>query len=198
MPDIFDQLEAFESWFDFSALKDKDGHKEIIVGERKNHVISSLHAILKPFLLRRVKTDVETSLPKKREYILYAPMTTTQKDLYRHILEGDSRAYLEEKVVERMNARNGARTPNGRRSGSLKRNAGSDISPPSKSAKSSRGSTPASSIRSRSGKKRKDYRELSDAEYFKQLADGTEAEVTDTEEDLEELERARTIALASK
>ena len=28
-------------------------------------VISKLHQILKPFLLRRVKTDVETSLPGK-------------------------------------------------------------------------------------------------------------------------------------
>ena len=30
-------------------------------------VVSKLHQILKPFLLRRVKTDVETSLPGKME-----------------------------------------------------------------------------------------------------------------------------------
>jgi hypothetical protein len=30
-------------------------------------VVTKLHQILKPFLLRRVKTDVETSLPGKME-----------------------------------------------------------------------------------------------------------------------------------
>lgn len=195
MPEIFDQLEAFESWFDFSALKEKEGHEEILVGERKNHIVSKLHAILKPFLLRRVKADVETSLPKKREYILYAPLTTAQKELYRHILEGDSRAYLEEKVLERISA---ATTPNSvSRSASLKRKAGSGASTPNKSVKTSRGSTPASSIRGRSGKKRKDYREKSDAEYFKELQRGHQSEEED-EEELEELERAKSIALASK
>jgi hypothetical protein len=42
-------------------------------------VLSKLHAILKPFLLRRIKSDVETSLPAKKEMILYAHMTPTQK-----------------------------------------------------------------------------------------------------------------------
>lgn len=32
-----------------------------------SQVVSKLHQILKPFLLRRVKTDVETSLPGKME-----------------------------------------------------------------------------------------------------------------------------------
>ena len=201
MPEIFDQLEAFESWFDFSALKEKEGHKEILVGERKNHIISSLHAILKPFLLRRVKADVETSLPKKREYILYAPLTGAQKELYRHILEGDSRAYLEEKVVERLTSSR-ASTPKSTNSLNLKRKAGSGVSTPNKSAKSSRGSTPAGSFRSRtSNKKRKDYREKSDSEFFRDLERRgmTESdEGTVDEEEQEAIERAKTIALASK
>ena len=73
--------------------------------KRKNNLVSTMHAILKPFLLRRVKTDVEASLPKKREYILYAPLTAEQKDLYREILAGTSRSYLEDKAVERINSR---------------------------------------------------------------------------------------------
>jgi hypothetical protein len=44
-------------------------------------VVSKLHQILKPFLLRRVKTDVETSLPGKMEVILYAGMTERQREL---------------------------------------------------------------------------------------------------------------------
>ena len=42
-------------------------------------VVSKLHALLKPFLLRRVKADVETSLPAKSEIILYADMSETQR-----------------------------------------------------------------------------------------------------------------------
>ena len=36
-------------------------------------MVSKLHNILKPFLLRRVKADVEQSLPAKQEIILCAP-----------------------------------------------------------------------------------------------------------------------------
>lgn len=43
-------------------------------------VVDKLHSILKPFLLRRVKSDVENSLPAKKELILYANMTKTQHD----------------------------------------------------------------------------------------------------------------------
>ncbi len=43
-------------------------------------VITKLHSILKPFLLRRVKSDVENSLPGKKELILYADMTQQQRD----------------------------------------------------------------------------------------------------------------------
>lgn len=43
-------------------------------------VVDKLHSILKPFLLRRVKSDVENSLPGKKELILYANMTKTQHD----------------------------------------------------------------------------------------------------------------------
>ncbi len=35
--------------------------------------------MLKPFLLRRIKSDVETSLPAKKEIILYSHMTDLQK-----------------------------------------------------------------------------------------------------------------------
>lgn len=48
--------------------------------------ISSLHQVLEPHLLRRVKQDVEKSLPKKREQILRVPLTALQKKYYRLIL----------------------------------------------------------------------------------------------------------------
>ena len=211
MPEIFDQLEAFESWFDFSALKEKEGHEEILVSERKNQIVSSLNAILKAFLLRRVKADVEASLPKKREYILYAPLTATQKELYRHILQGNSRAYLEAKVLEEITG-SGTSTPQrGSINASLKRKLGSDASTPSKSLKSSRTSTPASvtpittptttattTRQGRAGNKRKSYRETTDKEFFDRAISGSgTVDQEEEEEDLEEVERAKSIALAS-
>ena len=44
-------------------------------------VVQKLHKILKPFLLRRVKADVESNLPGKAEVILYAGMSDTQRRL---------------------------------------------------------------------------------------------------------------------
>ncbi|KAK3044199.1 hypothetical protein LTS18_001912, partial [Coniosporium uncinatum] len=95
MPDIFDTYEQFESWFDFSALKDKQSYDQFLNEERRKNLVSSLHAVLKPFLLRRVKADVEKMMPKKREYVLFAPLTPMQRELYQAILDGSSREYLE-------------------------------------------------------------------------------------------------------
>ena len=197
MPEVFDTLENFESFFDFSAVLEKDGHREIIMRERKNSLVTSLHAILKPFLLRRVKTDVETELPKKREYILYAPLTAQQKELYRQIIEGNSRAYLEQQAIERIEQKR-SDTPKSSRSTSLKRKAPDDVITPNKSTKSSRSSTPVSSVRSgRKAAKRKNYEEVSDRQYFKELQQSSESKEEPDEEEQEEIERAETIALAS-
>lgn len=202
MPNIFDKLESFEAWFDFSALKEKNGYEQILSEDRKKNLVASLHAILKPFLLRRVKADVETTLPKKREYVLYAPLTQTQRELYQEILEGNSRAYLEHKVVESLS---GAATPNSARSGSLKRKVANGASTPNKSAKSSRASTPATTAsagtRSRKAKKNQQYEEVSDTKYFKQLEETPSSPApteSDEEDDEEGTQRAKTLALAKR
>lgn len=195
LPDAFADLEHFESMFDFSDVQDKEGHKEFISKERQQKTVASLHAILKPFLLRRVKNDVEQNLPKKREYILYAPLTPTQKELYRKIKDDDIRAYLEEKAIARI----GEKLEDSRVSEmkGKKRKAGSGTSTPNKSAKSSRGSTPASSIRSGRSSRRQNYAEVSDREYFKQMEQESESEEEDDKE-REERERAETLSKARK
>lgn len=38
--------------------------------------MTKLHTILKPFVLRRIKSEVEIEIPPKQEMILYAPMTS--------------------------------------------------------------------------------------------------------------------------
>jgi SNF2 family DNA or RNA helicase len=49
--------------------------------------VAELHEMLKPFLLRRVKEDVEKSLPPKEETIVEVELTSIQKKYYRAIYE---------------------------------------------------------------------------------------------------------------
>jgi ATP-dependent DNA helicase len=206
LPTVFDKLSTFESWFDFSGLKDKDSYEQLLSEERQQYLVKSLHAVLKPFLLRRVKTDVESLMPKKREYVLYAPLTAMQRELYQAILDGTSRSYLEEKAVERLSVglNSGAATPLSIRSnnGSRKRKALSGASTPNKSAKTSRAGTPASiaSNRSRARPKR-NYEEVSDSEYFdnldKEATPETQPESLDSDAEDDKI-RAATFEIAKR
>ena len=49
--------------------------------------VAKLHATLKPYLLRRVKEDVERSLPPKEETIIEVSLTPVQRQFYRAIYE---------------------------------------------------------------------------------------------------------------
>jgi len=49
--------------------------------------VSELHTVLRPYLLRRVKEDVEKSLPPKTETILEVTLTPIQKTYYKAIYE---------------------------------------------------------------------------------------------------------------
>lgn len=68
--------EQFDDWFNLD-IEDAD---------EKNKLISQLHKILRPFMLRRLKVDVEKSLPPKHETILFIGMSAMQKKLYKEIL----------------------------------------------------------------------------------------------------------------
>uniref|UniRef100_A0A8R1DYQ7 Chromodomain-helicase-DNA-binding protein 1 n=1 Tax=Caenorhabditis japonica TaxID=281687 RepID=A0A8R1DYQ7_CAEJA len=67
--------EKFDRWEDFEMYNERN-HKDI----------TALHKKLHPFLLRRVKKDVEKSLPPKTEQILRVDMTAHQKQFYKWIL----------------------------------------------------------------------------------------------------------------
>lgn len=132
MPGIFTDWEAFEQWFDFSDLQDEEGTKKFVEDEENHALVKRIHTVLQPLLLRRIKADVAHHLPKKREYILYAPMTKEQTDLYNSINDrkADTRAFLENKLVERLtgttNTPAGSRgtTPQSSRSTSLNKGSG--------------------------------------------------------------------------
>ncbi|KAJ4497044.1 SNF2 family N-terminal domain-containing protein [Lentinula lateritia] len=98
LPDIFNDVDSFQSWFNVPTMQTSLGN------DRTAHIIESLHAILKPFLLRRLKSDVETSLPPKKEYVLYAPLSITQREAYDKVLDGTLRAYLMQSKEENKGA----------------------------------------------------------------------------------------------
>lgn len=60
--------------------------------------VAKLHSILRPFLLRRLKADVEQMLPQKKEIILYATLTEHQKNFQDHLIDKTLEDHLREKV----------------------------------------------------------------------------------------------------
>lgn len=89
LPEIFNNLDTFESWFDIKELQDQHGTEKLLKQEKEKQVLSSLREILKPFMLRRMKTDVCLEIPPKKELIVYAPLTELQHDLYKGVLDYD-------------------------------------------------------------------------------------------------------------
>ena len=97
MPSLFDSHAEFADWFSKdietqaqkSSLQDEEylPHK---AKTRKNvratfdlKQVQRLHMILKPFMLRRVKKDVENDLPPKVEIQVNVPLSVLQKNMYR-------------------------------------------------------------------------------------------------------------------
>ncbi|KAM5352220.1 hypothetical protein ACJ41O_004943 [Fusarium nematophilum] len=76
LPDVFGDSEAFDQWF---SGQDRD----------QDTVVQQLHRVLRPFLLRRVKSDVEKSLLPKKEINVYLGMSEMQVKWYQKILEKD-------------------------------------------------------------------------------------------------------------
>ena len=58
--------------------------------------VAQLHGLLKPFLLRRVKEDVEKSLPPKEETIIEVSLTAVQKQFYRAIYEHNTESLFKD------------------------------------------------------------------------------------------------------
>ncbi|XP_068656089.1 ATP-dependent DNA helicase DDM1-like isoform X2 [Aristolochia californica] len=98
LPDIFSSHEEFESWFDLSGKCSNEAQGEQLEEKRRVQVISKLHSILRPFLLRRMKEDVEQMLPRKKEIILYANMSAHQKQLQEHLVNKTLENHLMKKT----------------------------------------------------------------------------------------------------
>jgi len=77
MPDLFDSHSEFKDWFASPLTAMVDGSQTL-----NETLVSRLHAILRPFVLRRLKSDVEKSLPSKYEHVIRCPLSKRQRRLY--------------------------------------------------------------------------------------------------------------------
>lgn len=77
------------SLFDFllpGFLGNADGFKKMYLNpDRKEEAMAQLAALIKPFVLRRLKSDVCRQLPPKIEKIIYCEMSKGQRSLYEKI-----------------------------------------------------------------------------------------------------------------
>ena len=80
-PSIFKSCDAFEQWFNapFATTDEKVELNE----EETVLIIRRLHKVLRSFLLRRLRKDVQ--LPVKSEYVIKCDMSALQQVVYRHL-----------------------------------------------------------------------------------------------------------------
>ena len=69
-------------------------------------MVARLHGVLKPFLLRRLKADVEKSLLPKKETNIYVSMSKMQREWYTKILMKDIDIVNGAGKVEKMRLQN--------------------------------------------------------------------------------------------
>jgi ATP-dependent helicase STH1/SNF2 len=99
LPYIFGSMESFDQWFNqpFAAFQkakdvtnvDTNGDNEMaqLSQEERLLVVHRLHEVLRPFMLRRVKSQVLDQLPDKVEMVMRCRLSGWQKQLYRVIQE---------------------------------------------------------------------------------------------------------------
>ncbi len=70
MPELFDDSSIFE---EYGYKSDEITPEEV---EQKNiQLITSLHKILRPFILKRTKVVIDQTIPPKKEIHLYVGLT---------------------------------------------------------------------------------------------------------------------------
>lgn len=73
LPEAFSSADDFTSWFAEDEIGDEG-------------LVQRLHTILRPFLLRRLKADVEQGIPPKTEMKIYVSLSQMQRVVYKDVL----------------------------------------------------------------------------------------------------------------
>lgn len=110
LPDIFHDLELFERWFNFDDIANSNSEEDeklrVVMNDKlQQEIVKSLHIVLKPFILRRLKQDVMKSLPPIKEYIIYSDLQPLQQIAYhssveRNLPETFTELFVKEFLIE--------------------------------------------------------------------------------------------------
>ncbi|KZT68788.1 hypothetical protein DAEQUDRAFT_765988 [Daedalea quercina L-15889] len=85
LPKIFNSVKSFDEWFNTPFANSGTGDKIELNEEEALLIIRRLHKVLRPFLLRRLKKDVESELPDKVEKVIKVRMSALQSQLYKQM-----------------------------------------------------------------------------------------------------------------
>lgn len=95
MPTLFDSLAEFSDWFSKEIEASVTLKKAV---DEKS--LQRLHAILKPFMLRRHKSDVIHELSQKTQIDLYCELSYRQKVLYKKITKSCTSMEMENLMMQ--------------------------------------------------------------------------------------------------
>ncbi|EDQ93100.1 uncharacterized protein MONBRDRAFT_323, partial [Monosiga brevicollis MX1] len=90
MPTLFDSHDEFNEWFS----KDIESHAQNSSSKLDEKQLQRLHMILQPFMLRRIKRNVENELPDKVEVMIKCPLSARQSRIYRRLKSNIKRDQL--------------------------------------------------------------------------------------------------------
>ena len=77
MPSVFENHRDFKEWFSNPLTGMIEGSQEY-----NEKLVARLHKVLRPFLLRRIKDEVEKQMPKKYEHVIKCRLSKRQRFLY--------------------------------------------------------------------------------------------------------------------
>lgn len=86
LPNIFKSVKSFDEWFNTPFANTGGQDKMELSEEEQLLIIRRLHKVLRPFLLRRLKKDVEKDLPDKQERVIKCNFSALQAKLYKQLV----------------------------------------------------------------------------------------------------------------
>ena len=81
MPHVFASHREFKEWFSNPVSGMIQGNSEY-----NDSIIKRLHKVLRPFILRRLKSEVEQQMPKKFEHVVMCRLSKRQRYLYEEFM----------------------------------------------------------------------------------------------------------------
>ncbi|KAL8162208.1 hypothetical protein V2J09_013697 [Rumex salicifolius] len=84
LPNIFNSMDNFEEWFNAPFADRSDA---TLTEEEEQLIIRRLHQVIRPFILRRKKDEVEKYLPGKTQVILKCDLSAWQKVYYQQVTD---------------------------------------------------------------------------------------------------------------